>query len=296
MKLNKIRSPTTFDKNFDQDFAKFETGFRQTGGSNVNTRSSSRGYMKKENEFNFETIPTSENTPSNRKIPHSTKNSMNFIRLNEPDNISPFQTSLTNNSKKFDKLFSIFSDEPKRDNKLESLKQEGRFDGYIFSLPGMKHKEQQHDFNSNGPFQKKPIFSENEEKSKNNRILRSIQTITINLNKEKKNPNYINRPIVQFDNKAELKFDMNYIIESSPTNVRKSTLITLEHLHLERLNMKIEPERVMTIENKITPTEKKLEREDSFFDFKIDKNSISRRHQQRTQNKSQNNFMKNTFK
>jgi len=219
---------------------------------------------------------------------------MNFFKLSEPDIISPFQSSMSNNNKKFDRLFNIFSEEPKREA-LHQGKQEGRFDGYIFSLSGRKQKEELHDFNSNGPFQKKPIFSENQEKSKNNRILRSIQTITIDLHKEKKNPNYINRPIVQFDNKAELKFDMNYIIESSPTNVRKGSLVTLEHLHMERLNRKIEPERVVTIESKLITTEKKLEKEDSFFDFKIDKNSISRRHQ-RTQNKSQNIFMKNTFK
>jgi hypothetical protein len=282
-----------YNNNIDPDLAKFECGFRQnTVGSNVNTRSSSRGGLKRDIEFNFETNAT-ENTPNKRKVPHSTKNSMNFFRSNENhEGLSPFHLTLKDNSK-FNRFNNIF-DEDLSGKKIDQDKNMG----YIFSLPN-RNKDTQKPVISSSYNMKKDLIMDSD-KLKNNKILRSIQTITIDLHKEKKSNNYINRPIVQFDNKAELKIDMNYIIESSPTNVRKNSLVTLEHLHLERLNKKIDVERVPTSTFEaakfITTNEKVSDKDDSFFDFKVKGIKNVKKKAQHNHSTSQDLFFKKSNK
>ena len=72
-------------------------------------------------------------------------------------------------------------------------------------------------------------------------------------------------PVSHFENKAQMKFDMNYIIDSSPTNNRKSDLVTLEKLNKEKLNKKIvESERKTTYDEYLAKTTKN---DDSFYDW-----------------------------
>jgi len=105
------------------------------------------------------------------------------------------------------------------------------------------------------------------DKMKKSRVLKGIQEFSIDLMKDTKSNN---RPIVQFE-KAELKLDMNYIIETSP--IKKSGLITLESLHNEKINRKIGYERKECVD-------REMKYDDDFFDFSlkptpIRKNSVN---------------------
>ena len=77
---------------------------------------------------------------------------------------------------------------------------------------------------------------------------------------------------MQFENKAELKFDMNYIIENSPTKTRKQ-LVTIKDLQLEKFarNLEFDKEKhesqINTYINRFKVL-KEANKEDSFFDFK----------------------------
>jgi len=88
----------------------------------------------------------------------------------------------------------------------------------------------------------------------------------IDLQKDKR-PS-VNKPIIRFDNKARLKFDMNYIIGSSPAVIKQQNLITLEKLNKEKLNKKLVVDRKNEYEEYLVKASKT---EDSFFDWN-DKN------------------------
>jgi len=173
-------------------------------------------------------------------------------------------------------------------NQIENTKTSDNINGYIYSLTS--RNKQKENSNQDGPY-KKHFVHETSEKPKTSRIMKTIQTITINLSKDMKPTNYMNRPIVQFDNKAELKFDLNYILENSPTNFKKTGLVTLEHLQFERLSRKIEPEKMFVVETK-TRTNEKKSGDDSFFDFNI---KVTKRKVQHGQSNSMNIYSKNQF-
>jgi hypothetical protein len=89
------------------------------------------------------------------------------------------------------------------------------------------------------------------------------------LQKDKKSSTFINRPVIQYENKAELKFDLNYIMQSSPTNTFGNKLITLSELAKEkavrRINMEMNTKvEVVNYKGK----DDRLDNDDSFFDFK----------------------------
>jgi len=290
--LDNARSPKS-QENFsqlEQDFAKFECGFRlNTNSSSSNKFSSSRGFANKKEDYNFETVPTSENTPSKKRLTHSTKNSMNDFRTycTEPDIASPLQ-STRKNDEKLNKLFKIFDDNHTTTVKsIDATKALDNVNGYIFSLTSRKQKESS---STTGPYKKHFIENENKQ-PKTSRIMKTIQAITINLNKDKKPVNYMNRPVVRFDNKAELRFDMNYILESSPTKHKKTGLVTLEHLQFEKLSRKIEPEKMFVVEPKTRTMEKKAG-DDLFFDFNI---KVTKRKIIHGQSNSMNLYGKNQF-
>jgi methionyl-tRNA formyltransferase len=62
-----------------------------------------------------------------------------------------------------------------------------------------------------------------------------------------------------------MKFDMNYIINSSPTSVKRSGLITLEKLNQEKINKKLFTEKKKTEYDEYLAKNSKTE--DSFFDW-----------------------------
>jgi len=288
LQFDKMRSPRS-QQNFnqlEQDFTKL----RLNAINSHNTRSSSKGMYKKDNDYHFDTIPTSENTPSHKRIPHSSKNSINIFKTQsyEADVIPPLQTSTNKNEEKLSKLFTLFAEDNKRYTAQTEPNKPDNLSGYIMSLTNRKSKEEKKE----GPYKKHDFFQQTEEKPRTNKVLKTIQTITIDLNKEKRPVNYINRPIVQFDNKAELKFDMNYILESSPTNFKRAGLITLEHLKFERMSKRIEPKDKFVIENKIRAIEKKSG-DDSFFDFSS--KIPTKRKIHHVQNNSHNIYSKNFF-
>ena len=86
---------------------------------------------------------------------------------------------------------------------------------------------------------------------------------SIDLMKDTRSNN--NRPVVQFG-KAELRLDVNHIIENSPTNFIKPGLVTLESLHNEKINRKIGFEGKISAEAK---EEVKYDNDDDFFDFSL---------------------------
>ena len=86
------------------------------------------------------------------------------------------------------------------------------------------------------------------------------------MNKDNKSSNYINRPTIHFDHKAELRFDINYILDNSPINLRKNSLVTLEQLRQAKQMNKLNPEKNAILGIRESK-EKKLD-DDSFYEFK----------------------------
>ena len=97
------------------------------------------------------------------------------------------------------------------------------------------------------------------------KLFRKIsKIIRINLFKEKKQNK--NHPIEQKENNCQFRIDLNNIIGGSPTNIRRSELITLEKLNKEKVIQKVFPDKKNTV--KAENLSKYSNDEDRFFDFK----------------------------
>lgn len=150
--------------------------------ANVNNRASSKGLMKNENYFNIETmgfyLNKLGNTPSTeiKILPHSTKNSKNFTKLKESQQItSPLKNS--SSTFKINQMFNFLNENSNNHNFIHEKKQnESRFhidNNYVLNkidIDNTRKKSLHSNFKNNSNQENSHIFVKN-------KILRSIQSI-----------------------------------------------------------------------------------------------------------------------
>lgn len=187
--------------------------------------------------------------------------------LNEP--ISLFNTTPRKNFK-INQLLNILNDEIRSNSKNEESKEKN----YLLTTTSNTNQR-----NLKLDFIEKKLsdntgnnnFIASANKSKKTKIFYAIQNFSyfllifsIDLQKDKR-PS-VNKPIIRFDNKARLKFDMNYIIGSSPIIIKQQNLVTLEKLNKEKANKKLLIDKRNEYDEYLVKASKT---EDSFFDWNL---------------------------